>query len=184
MSGKKTPEEKRAKNRERQRKWRSNNLAFAQLKERNAARIRRGTMEPMGPPAPNVHLTKGISAPNSGISAPNAMPGYGKTYSGPVEGVDVPYNEGGQPGPVPGREAIEEEPADIDPPPAMSQAPTRVASAPGDESESVTGSEPEPPREGTAHAEAQKKLHELVARKAAGKLNRATGPGVEVELKL
>jgi len=40
------------------------------------------------------------------------------------------------------------------------------------------------PEETPNEAETYRKFEELKARKAAGKLNRATGPGVEVELEL
>jgi len=123
-------------------------------------------MEPMGPPVPN-------DVPNLRNFVPNEVPKiYGETHLGPVEGVDVPYNEGGGPGvqnprrgvvsPTSGpREAqTMDERLDIDPPPASSKA--------------LTSNE----------AETYRMFEELKARKSAGKLNRATGSGVEVELKL
>jgi hypothetical protein len=93
---KKTVEELRAKNRERQARWRERHLAFAKLKERNAARIRRGTMEPLGPATPNLPLTSNVSAPNSGISAPNVTLKAGELHYGLVEGWDrMEPNSGG-----------------------------------------------------------------------------------------
>jgi hypothetical protein len=157
----------RKKNRERQRKWRANNLTQAQLKERNASRIRRGTMEPMPAPEPNVNLTKGFSEPNSDISAPNAVRGYGETHEGPIEGVDTAPTEYGQRGPVPrfvGRKVevaqTMDEGADVATPPASSKD--------------------LPPNE----VETYRQLGELEKRKAAGKLGRADGLGVHVDLKL
>jgi hypothetical protein len=87
----KSIEEKRAENRERQARWRANNLVKARIKEKNAARIRRGTMEKMPGrnAAPNV-------APNFAESAPNAITQYGELEYGEVEGVDVPYEGHGR----------------------------------------------------------------------------------------
>jgi hypothetical protein len=149
---KKTPEELRAKNRERQRKWRSNNLVQAQLKERNAARIRRGTMEPMEKPASNA-APNGV--PNSGQNAPNGVTGYGELSYGPFPD-DEPYEAG----PHPNRRQPHQ--------PGVARKDT----------------DRPPPEETPNEAETYRKFEELKQRKAAGKLNRAQGSGVEVELEL
>jgi hypothetical protein len=148
MPAKKTPEELRAKNRERQRKWRANNLTQAQLKSRNAQRIRRGTMEPMEKPVPN-------GVPNSGISVPNASGGYGELSYGPFPD-EMPYEEG------------------------RIHTDRRQPHQPG-----VARKDPDrPPEETENEATTYAKFAELKARKTAGKLNRADGPGIDVKLEL
>jgi hypothetical protein len=175
MSAKKTPEELRAKNRERQRKWRANNLTQAQLKERNASRIRRGTMEPMPAPEPNAEPN---AEPNSDNFAPNDVTGYGELSYEPFgPGVDMPYEER-----APANRAQPHQP------PVARRGYEATPRALRDAKRLPLFLQPKkvdrPPEETPNETNTYRNLEELKQRKAAGKLGRADGPGIEVPLEL